>query len=234
MLGPTLWLALTYLLAGIPFGLLMTTLRGGELDVRAAGSGNIGTTNVARLYGWRVAIGVLLADMLKGLLPVAWAMLMRPDWPIAWPTAVAAAAFLGHCFPVYLGFHGGKGVATGAGAMLAISPGPTLAAFLTWALTLVLSGRSSVASLTATSVLVVVMTWYHTEGLFPALLLAIGILGTHTSNIRRLLTGTEGAVIQPVRWGRTADPTAAEIAEILEAGPGGGPAKPALWREEQG
>jgi glycerol-3-phosphate acyltransferase PlsY len=232
MSGPLAWLALTYLLAGVPFGLLLTTLHGGELDVRAAGSGNIGTTNVARLYGWRLALLVLAADMGKGLLPVLYAWAMRPEWGIGWLTAVAAAAFIGHCFPIYLGFHGGKGVATGAGAMLAISPLPTLTAMGVWGTTLALSGRSSVASLTATIVLVLHMTWSHPEGLIPALLLAVGVLGTHTSNIRRLLTGTEGAVVQPVRWGRAADPDRAEIEALLDAGPGGGPARPALWRED--
>src|SRR5690606_36079791 len=124
----------------VPVGVVVTTLFGGDEDVRREGSGNIGATNVARVHGWRLAVPVMILDVGKGLVPVlvagwAWPGLL-PGVELAWLTAVGLVAFLGHCYPIYLAFHGGKGVATGAGAILAIAPLPTLVAVATWGVVL--------------------------------------------------------------------------------------------------
>lgn len=225
MLAFLVYLALTYLVAAIPFGLVVTTLRGGDVDVRAAGSGNIGTTNVARLYGWRVALTVLGLDLAKGFVPVFYARAMEPD-NLPALAAVGGAAFLGHCFPVYLNFSGGKGVATGAGAMLAIAPEATLGAGAVWGGVLLLTGRSSVASLLSAAALIVLSR--HDAGHAAiASLFALSIVLTHTSNLRRLMTGTEGSVVRPVGWGRTPQPSRAEIEAMLFEPPAGPISKPA-------
>lgn len=218
-----MWLAyllLVYLLAAVPFGLILTTVFGNEVDLRLAGSGNIGATNVARVFGWRIAALALLLDLLKGLLPVLVAPLFGLDG-LAWATAVAITAFAGHCYPVYLEFRGGKGVATGAGAMLGIAPIPTLVAGTVWGLLLALSGRSSLASLTATLSLVGLCAWLLPGALPATLLLATGIAITHTPNIRRLVRGEESSVVRPVRLQRrNNDELTAD--EALSQGPAGG------------
>jgi glycerol-3-phosphate acyltransferase PlsY len=214
MLTHLVFLALTYLTAAVPFGLVVTTLAGGDIDVRAAGSGNIGTTNVARLYGWRTAALVLALDVAKGLLPVLYARAIDGDASVVWLATVGAAAFVGHCFPVYLGFAGGKGVATGAGALLGIAPSATLSGALVWGAVLATTGRSSIASLFAAGA-VVGMLWSDPELGWIAVGLALAILATHTSNVRRIFSGTEGAVVRPVRWGGTPEPSRDAIEALL-------------------
>ncbi len=215
-----LYLALAYLLAAVPFAIVVTTLFGEGPDVRASGSGNIGATNVKRLYGWELALPVLLLDVGKGFVPVMGAQLLWPELGLWWPAIVAASAFLGHCYPVFLEFRGGKGVATGAGAMLAVTPGPTALAALTWAVVLGLTGRSSVAALTACLMLVGVVWWLDPAMLVVALVLGLGIAWTHLSNIQRLLKGQEAQVVRPVRWRRHPDdgPT---VDDVLAQGPSG-------------
>ncbi len=223
-----IYLVLVYLVAAVPFGLVATTLYGGDVDVRAAGSGNIGATNVARVYGWRLAGPVLLLDGAKGLLPV----LLAPwvyDGGLAWQTAVGAAAFIGHCWPVYLEFRGGKGVATGAGVMVAIAPVPTLFAVVLWGGILGVSGRSSVAALGATLGLVALSWWMRPAVLPIAALLALGIAVRHLTNIRRIVRGEEQQVIRPVRWNRREGQPTAE--EVLSQGPAGTDTSVPLWRE---
>ncbi len=213
-------LALTYLAAAVPYGLLITLLYGGDADVREEGSGNIGTTNVARLHGWRLAVAVLLLDIGKGLLPVLAARLLWPDAGVIALAAVAITAFVGHCFPVYLAFRGGKGVATAAGAMLAIAPDATLLAMLAWGLLLAGTGRSSVASLGAVASLVAAAFWLAPAALPIGAALAVGIVATHTANVRRLVRGEEKAVITPVRWGRPRS-DAPDVEALLHSPPAG-------------
>lgn len=229
MIAGLCWLWLTYLLAAVPFGLLITTLYGGDEDIRAEGSGNIGATNVARVYGWRLAVPVILLDLGKGLVPVVFAQLLWPDASRAWFGAVALTAFAGHVWSVYLSFNGGKGVATGAGVMLGLAPTPTLFAAAAWSVVLFVSGRSSLASLVATGVLVVAL-WYQDPAILPiGGLLAVGIFVSHTSNIRRLVAGDEAAIVRPVRWGRAGNRVAEDPALLLARGPSGGPPLP-VWR----
>jgi glycerol-3-phosphate acyltransferase PlsY len=226
-LDALLFLILTYLVAAVPFGLLVTMLQGGEIDPRAEGSGNIGATNTARLYGWRVAVRVLLLDAGKGFVPVALAGLLFPELGLWWLGLVAWTAFLGHCFPIYLAFRGGKGVATTAGAMLALVPVPTLAALAVWVVVLRLARRSSVASLVATLALVGLTWLWEPDALGVVAGLGVGIFAMHSGNLRRLLTGKEAPVLPPVRVGRAAR---VDVDALLQQGPAGGEPPPSLWK----
>jgi glycerol-3-phosphate acyltransferase PlsY len=224
------WFVLTHLVAAIPFGLVLTTLYGGDDDIRSAGSGNIGATNVARVYGWRLALASLLLDVAKGFFPVLGALWFWPDAGLWWPGAVAANAFLAHCYSVYLEFRGGKGVATGAGGMLAIAPLPTGLAVLVWGVVLAITGRSSVGALTASMALVGICFWLQPEAVPVVVLLAVGIGITHLSNIRRLMSGEEAQIVRPVRWGR-ASAAVPDTADLVEQGPSGKPVGTSIWRE---
>lgn len=224
------FLGLAYLLAAVPFGLVVTTLYGGDADIRTSGSGNIGATNVARVYGWGLALVVLALDAFKGFVPVLLAGAMWPDAGPWWPALVLTTVFLAHCFPIYLEFRGGKGVATAAGGLLALTPWVALSAAVVWALALRLSGRSSIAALAAVVAVVAVAAVVDPDVLPIVLLVAVGIVATHVPNIRRLVRGEEGAVIRPVRWGRASeahpDPEA-----LLHQGPAGTPTAPPVWAE---
>lgn len=222
------WLLLTYLVGAVPFGLVISVLYGGDQDIRAVGSGNIGATNVLRVYGWRLALPTLVLDIGKGFLPTLGAVLLWPERGLWWPASVAAVAFLGHCYSIYLEFRGGKGVATGAGAMLAIAPVPIGLAAAIWALLLGLTGRSSVASLLAAIGLVGISAWWSPEVIPVVGLLAVGIVITHLSNIRRLAAGEESQVVRGVRWGRNTSSRTG--AAVVDQGPGGRAPSP-LWKE---
>lgn len=224
------WLVLTYLVAAVPFGLVLSTLYGGDEDIRSVGSGNIGATNVARIYGWKLAGPAMAMDIAKGFVPVLGATLLWPDLGLWWPGLVAATAFLAHCFSVYLEFRGGKGVATGAGGMLAIAPLPTLLAGGIWTLVLVTTGKSSVGALTAAIGLIGLSMWLQPDVVPVVVLLAMGIGLTHLSNIRRLMQGKESQVMRPVRWrGNRAAADAPEL--LLEQSPSGAALGPSVWRE---
>jgi len=219
-----IYLALTYLLASTPFALVITTLHGGEQDVRTFGSGNIGATNVARLYGWSLALPVLLLDMFKGWLPVALAGWLWPELGL-WATAmVALVAFVGHCFPIYLEFRGGKGVATGAGALLPIVPKTILGALVTWGFVLLVTGRSSVAALTASLLAVGFTWWFRPDALGIVLLIVCGVVWTHLANLRRMFRGEEKQVIRPVRFSGVLD-----AEDSLRQDPSGANASATLW-----
>jgi glycerol-3-phosphate acyltransferase PlsY len=221
----------TYLLASVPFGLVLTTLYGGDVDIRTAGSGNIGGTNVARLYGWRLAALVIGLDVAKGFVPVAVSAWQWPDAGAWWHGTVLMTAFLAHCFPVWLEFRGGKGVATGAGGLLALTPWASLPAVVVWGLVLAGTGRSSVAALAATASVVALAAWLDPAALPVVGVLAVGIVATHVSNVRRLLRGEEGTVVRPVRWGRSPATSAAPtVDQVLREGPAGRAA--AIWREK--
>ncbi len=221
------WLALTYLVASVPFGLVVSTLYGGDDDIRSAGSGNIGATNVARVHGWELGGVVIALDAAKGFLPVLGAVLL---WPDASPLAhglVLLTAFLAHCFPVWLEFKGGKGVATGAGGLVALAPWVAVPGVAVWLATLGASGRSSVAALAATLSIVVFAWWLDPAVLPVVFLLALGILLTHVPNLRRIVRGEESTLVRPVRWGRPAPDL--DATRVLHEGPAGAPAP--VWRE---
>src|SRR5262245_54563182 len=129
-----LGILLSYLVGAIPFGYLIARSRG--VDIFHAGSGNIGATNVGRVLGRRFGILVFVLDFLKGAVPVAlmsWWQGSRDGAAVA----AGLAAFVGHMFPIYLGFRGGKGVATGTGVVAVLLPGPAVGAVLVWVTVLV-------------------------------------------------------------------------------------------------
>ena len=189
-----------YLLGSIPFGYILTRYRAGA-DIRTMGSGNIGATNVLRTQGKLLGLVTLLLDFFKGACPV-WAGLHWGHAP--WMYAAAGAtAVVGHCFPVFLGFRGGKGIATGLGAFLFIAPLATLVAlcvFLAEVFTFrFVSLGSILASLTFGTTLLVA---HFTSGRYSLVVALIGtgiallLVARHHSNIRHLLEGTESRL-----WG---------------------------------
>lgn len=185
-------LALGYLSGSIPFGLILTRAAGLG-DVRAIGSGNIGATNVLRTGNKGIAAATLLCDALKGTLPV----LVAARWGEGPALAAGLGAFLGHLFPVWLGFRGGKGVATFLGILLALSP-LTLAAFATiWlglAFALKYSSLAALAASAASPLVLWMLGQPQVAELF--LLLAALLWWKHATNIRRLIDGTEGRIGQ--------------------------------------
>ncbi len=197
-----------YLVGAIPFGLLVGRAWKG-IDIREHGSGNLGATNALRVLGTKVGVLVLLLDAAKGALPVLLLPLLAARLgapaapglaPAGLPVLVAGCAVVGHVAPVYLGFRGGKGVATSAGAILALHPAAFGAAFLTFAFTLALSRIVSLSSLAAALALPAAAV--ALDGVAVALgpeaprtalfvLLAALVWVRHRSNVRRLLAGTE-------------------------------------------
>lgn len=184
-------LLLGYLAGSLPFGVWVTRWARG-VDVREQGSGNIGATNVARVAGKKLGVLVLFLDAAKGALPVVLALRMLPDSPRV-HVAVGVAAFLGHCFPVWLKFRGGKGVATAAGVLLVLVPLAALAGFAVYALILVTTRVSSLGSLSAgvVAVATAIFTARAPEYAVLSGLLFAFMLWTHRGNIRRLLGHTE-------------------------------------------
>ena len=179
-------LVLGYLLGSIPFGLVITKLAGLG-DIRAIGSGNIGATNVLRTGRKDLALATLLLDGGKGAIAVAvaYAAGWRPD-------VAGAAAFLGHCFPVWLSFKGGKGVATFLGTLLALWFPAGVAACLAWLATAAATRYSSLSALVAASASPFVLfamgkPAYALAALFMVALIFI----RHRANIERLLKGEE-------------------------------------------
>ena len=183
-----------YLLGSVPFGLLIGWWRG--VDVRERGSRNIGATNVLRVVGKAEAAGTLLLDGLKGAAPVLAARALAAG--DAWVAAAGLSAFLGHCFPVFLRFRGGKGVATGLGAVLAALPLVGLTAVLVWLLTALCFRYSSLAALVAAGSIPVATA--AREGRGPLLVFTVAlaalIVVRHHENIRRLWRGEEQKIGQ--------------------------------------
>ena len=181
-------LVVGYLSGSIPFGVLVAQLFGLG-DLRQIGSGNIGATNVLRTGNKLAAATTVLLDALKGAVPVAVILSMYGDLPAQ---AAALGAFLGHCFPVWLRFRGGKGVATWFGIMLAIHPLTWMMLCLTWLAAAFLTRISSVGALAASAS---APLWLILFGRWEAVLLAI-VLGVliwlrHYANIWRILRGEE-------------------------------------------
>jgi acyl phosphate:glycerol-3-phosphate acyltransferase len=189
----------SYLLGSIPFGYLAGKIAG--VDVREHGSRNIGATNVLRTLGWEYGYPVFLADALKGFSAVRLALWLGDSSPgLTYKLGVMAAicAVLGHNFPPWLGFRGGKGVATSAGAYLGLVPAAALVAVAVWILTFICFRFVSVASVTAAMAVPLGVCFFipaNAEGrgllLFFSAALALLVIARHRANIRRLLEGTE-------------------------------------------
>lgn len=184
-------LLLGYLAGSLSFGVWVTRWARG-VDVREQGSGNIGATNVARVAGKKLGVLVMVLDAAKGALPVMLALKMLPDSPRV-HVAVGVAAFLGHCFPVWLKFRGGKGVATAAGVLLVLVPLAALAGFAVYGLILATTRVSSLGSLSAgvVAVTTAIFTARTPEYAVLSGLLFAFMLWTHRGNIQRLLGRTE-------------------------------------------
>lgn len=198
---PLMFVALTigYLLGSIPFGLLLTRLAGLG-DIRDIGSGNIGATNALRTGNRWVAIGTLIGDAGKGAIAV---LLMNEVARVAGADAAllgglaGLAAFLGHLYPVWIGFKGGKGVSTFIGILLALHWPVGLLFCATWAIVALVSRYSSLAALVAAGLTPVYLAWlnqWELVGLSALLVLFIYI--AHRDNISRLLAGTESRIGQ--------------------------------------
>lgn len=205
-----LLLLAAYLVGSIPFGYLVGRMKG--VDLFRAGSGNIGATNAARVLGWKFGGLVFALDCLKGAVPVAAILplvrLLEPGAATALGTAdvlrvgAAALAFLGHLFPIALGFRGGKGVATGAGTIFVLVPGPTALAVTLWVVVLFASRTVSLASLVAASTLVAVRLLFapapfSSDALPITLYLFAGtalVFVKHRANLARLAAGTENRI----------------------------------------
>lgn len=191
MLQTALALVAAYLIGAIPFGVVLTRLAGVG-DVRASGSGNIGATNVYRTFGRRLGLLTLAMDALKGLLPVLLAGSLL-DFNTSQIAMVAAAAFLGHCYPIYLGFKGGKGVATALGIYLVLSPLSVLGALLLFAGILWRWRYVSLASVSAAAAIPLLVGLFERSWPLVAATLFISfmVIVRHRANIERLRSGTE-------------------------------------------
>jgi glycerol-3-phosphate acyltransferase PlsY len=198
VVGFAILLVLAYLIGSIPFGLVVGKLFYG-VDVREHGSGNVGTTNVFRVLGKKAGIAVMISDILKGYVPAAIAAALFDPWVAIF---IAAAPVLGHIYSIFLKGKGGKGIATGAGVVLALVPVAFAIIFSTWLILIVLTRYVSVASLVA-AVMVPVLTIAFGEPLpyeIAGFLVAVLVWWAHRGNIRRLLAGEEHRVRLP--WTR--------------------------------
>ena len=189
------FLVAAYLVGAIPFGLLIARALIG-VDIRRRGSGNIGATNVRRVAGNLAGVLTLAGDVAKGAVPVAVAAAhgeLAGHWGGAYPAVVALAAFLGHLYPIYLKFKGGKGVATAAGGIGVLSPLTVLVALSVFIVAVAAGRRVSAGSMSAAVALPVSAFFI---GLPPAsvavvAVMALFIIFRHKDNIRRLMDGSE-------------------------------------------
>ena len=182
--------ALAYLLGSIPFGLLISKAKG--QDIRTMGSCNIGATNVLRCLGKPLGITCFVLDVLKGYLPAAIFPIIGKIDP-AFGILFGTAAILGHNFPIFLKFKGGKGVATSAGVLLGVAPLAVVIGLLTWVIVFYSSGYVSLGSIVA-AIFVILTSWtagYGTVTAVALTLLGILTIYRHRTNIQRLMNGTE-------------------------------------------
>lgn len=189
MMAAFLIVGFAYLLGSVPTGFILGYLAG--VDVRRAGSGNVGATNVARVAGKWLGFLTLVLDAAKGFVPVLIAQQMGLRAEVA--SGAALAAFLGHLYPVFLKFRGGKGVATALGVLLALAPAATAVLLVIFFIVASATRIVSVASIVAAGMApVAVWLMGYSESLAPVtLLIALLIVWRHRGNIRRLRTGAE-------------------------------------------
>ena len=189
-----------YLLGSIPWGYIVGKCRG--IDIRQHGSGNIGATNVFRTLGRNLGVLVFALDVLKGVIAVQFAMkALAPPAPGAWHLAAdqlgivaGLACFLGHCFPVWLGFKGGKGVAVGAGILIGLTPWTAILGLTLWAIVFKISRYVSLASVLAALSLPGILWALERQvdaKFWFTLVISLLAIWRHRGNIQRLLAGTE-------------------------------------------
>jgi acyl phosphate:glycerol-3-phosphate acyltransferase len=183
-------LLLAYLLGSIPFGYIFAK-KFGKTDIRKHGSGNIGATNVLRVMGWKLALPVFVLDLLKGFCSVFLAQLFGSGSLL--PLIAGILVMIGHSFPLFLGFKGGKAAATAIGVLLALSGWVTLALFAAALLVLAVTRYVSLASIVG-SLLVPIFFWlfgFDLPHIIFGLAVAALVVFRHQANIKRLLSGTE-------------------------------------------
>ena len=191
VLIPVVFIVAAYLLGSVSFGILISRAFGLP-DPRSVGSGNPGATNVLRSGKKAAAVLTLLGDALKGWL-VVWLALQSGAlmWVVCW---VALAVFIGHLYPIYYGFKGGKGVATALGVMLAVSVWLGLAVLLTWLLVFAIFRYSSLAAIIAAALAPIYALFLlrpYKDYVVVIFVISVIIIWRHRSNIRKLLDGTE-------------------------------------------
>ncbi|GJM45018.1 MAG: glycerol-3-phosphate acyltransferase [Gemmatimonadota bacterium] len=187
------WMAVlaSYLLGSVPFAVLAGRWKG--VDLRSQGSGNLGATNAIRVLGAAVGVPVLIADILKGVLSAAWISGLFGPADEMTRLACGAAAVVGHVFPVFLGFRGGKGVATAGGAFLALAPAATGVAMGMFVLVLLIGRYVSLASVMAAITLPITLWTTNASSVLRGAGVLIGLLVIvrHRANLNRLRQGTE-------------------------------------------
>ena len=212
-------IALSYLLGATPTSYWIGKAVH-RIDLREYGSGNLGATNAFRVLGWKSALPVVLLDVAKGFAPV-WILPAVAPGAFGWTLAYGAAAILGHTSSFWVGFRGGKGVATSAGVFLGLAPWAALGGLLVWLALTLPTGYVSLGSVAAAAVLPLLVAWTPHRGgselLWFSAALSAFVIWAHRGNLGRLLRGTEN------RFGRrragTADPSAPTAAEGPAAAP---------------
>jgi glycerol-3-phosphate acyltransferase PlsY len=187
-----LLLVVSHLVGAIPASYLAgRALRG--IDLREHGSGNLGATNAFRVLGPGIAAPVMLFDVLKGFVPTYFFPSLVTDGAWEWGIAFGAATVLGHVFPIYLSFRGGKGVATAAGVFLALAPVAVFAGVMVWIATLALSRMVSLASILAAVTLLIALPFSSAPLAVQALGVVVAglVIFSHRANLRRILQGRE-------------------------------------------
>ncbi|RYG70116.1 glycerol-3-phosphate 1-O-acyltransferase [bacterium] len=188
-------LLLSFFIGAIPFGVLIGKMRG--VDVRAAGSGNIGATNVWRVLGPKAGTAAFVLDVLKGVAGPLIARALVPNEPVF--TAICAVcSVLGHNFSPFIGFKGGKGISTSLGALFGLMPWVALIDFAIWGVVLAVTRRVSVASMTVCITLPILAFFWKepTPNLVVAIFLGIMVFIKHIPNLKRVIAGTEPKVGQ--------------------------------------
>jgi glycerol-3-phosphate acyltransferase PlsY len=192
-LSPVLLVPLSYLLGAIPTSYWVGRGFHG-IDLRQHGSGNLGATNVYRVLGWKAALPVMVVDVAKGFIP-AWLFPRLDEAPWTWALAYGTAAVLGHVYSLWVGFKGGKGVATSGGVLLGLAPWAMLAGFLVWLAVVLTTRIVSLGSILAAITVPVATLLLPSEGGRPLLWFttALGafVIWAHRANVRRLLRGEE-------------------------------------------
>ena len=196
-MSPYVLVALAYIAGATPASYLVGKGVYG-IDLRTEGSGNLGGTNAFRVLGWRAALPVIVGDVLKGWFPAWYFPQIHGDAPWTWALAYGGAAIVGHVFSFWVGFKGGKGIATSGGVFMAVAPMALLAGLAAWLMVVMGTRIASVGSLSAALVVPVVVyftphqggdvTFWFTVGL------AVFVIWSHRSNIGRLLRGEEQAL----------------------------------------
>jgi acyl phosphate:glycerol-3-phosphate acyltransferase len=188
-----LLVAAAYLFGAFPTSYVVARAARG-IDLRQHGSGNLGATNAFRVLGWKAATPIFIVDILKGFIPAFWFPQLdggagEPLWALAYGTA----AVVGHVFSVFVGFRGGKGVATSAGVFMALAPAAILGGLVIWAGLVLSTGYVSLGSVVAAAALpvLILVTGGQREVLLLAVALAAFVIYAHRANIRRLLRGEE-------------------------------------------